>query len=450
MKMNKNELLQRFKSNLDLLLHEKQHMLLLLSVSGGIDSMLMATLMTYFDQPFEIVHLNFQLRGEEANLDEALVAAFAKKNERIFHAYRVDTKWYAAQHGVSTQMAARALRQEAWRELEMSGKKFLIAIAHHLGDSLETAILNLAKGTGIAGLSGIARAKANLIRPMLCFTRAEILFLAESMQVNWREDASNQSLDYQRNKIRHQVIPVLENINSALFQRFQVSARHIAEAAEIHRNYFLKESNKHFLLRNNIYEVSQRALQVHPYGQTLLYEFLKDKGFHEEQVQQIFQMMREGLSGKYIVMQDTTVLLNRRQLLIYPKSEQQNAAVLLHEEMEEIRFAAGILNVLSKGKLEHLKDANHAYLNQAQLQFPLIIRPWKKGDYFYPFGMKRKKKKLSDFLVNQKISMLQKEKTFVLISGEHIVWVIGMRIDDRFRVEANQENILHLKFSANE
>jgi tRNA(Ile)-lysidine synthase len=296
------------------------------------------------------------------------------------------------------------------------------------------------------GLSGIASTKDNIIRPMLCFSRAEIRFLAQEIQLSWREDASNQSLDYQRNKIRHQVIPVLEEINPALFRRFQLSARHIAEAAEIHRSYFKKEINKHFQKRHNTYEVTQRLLQVHPYGQTLLFEFLKGKGFHEEHVQQIFQMMQAGLSGKHISIQDTTVLLNRKHLLIYPKVHHDDSAVLLHEDMEAVSFANGQLSVLSAAKLEHLKEPMHAYLNMAQLQYPLSIRPWKKGDYFYPFGMNRKKKKVSDFLVDQKISMQEKKHTYVLLSGSHIAWVIGMRIDDRFRVDDPTKAVFHLKF----
>lgn len=438
--MNKNKPLpQRFKEHNAAKKLASQTKRVLLTVSGGLDSMVMCHLFSAVRYPFAIAHCNFQLRGEEANGDEALVKTLADAYGVTVLTKRFDTKAYAAEKGLSIQLAARELRYTWFEELRQEHKLDNIATAHHLNDNIETILFNLTKGTGIRGLRGIPVKQGKIIRPMLFASREEIEAYAKEHNIAYREDSSNASDKYTRNKIRHHIIPLLKEINPALEQTFADKIELFTELEGVYEKTLGKEAKQLFLQRRNDIYIPILKLKKVKHAGSALYEYLNEYNFTKEQVEDILASV-DGTPGKQFITDKARIIKDRQFFILSKLPEQNITAKLINEGDTELDLGDKKLTI-KQGDIKPTADKTIAYLDADKLQFPLIVRRWKQGDYFYPFGMKMKKKKLKKFFVDEKVSLTDKENIWVVESGERIVWVAGYRIDERFKVGAQTKQV---------
>lgn len=420
----------------------------LLTVSGGIDSIVMLDLFYRAGFPFSIAHCNFGLRGEESQADEDFVRQLAKKYGCAIHVNHFETKAFAKSTGTSTQMAARTLRYTWFEEVRKQYGYQWVATAHHVNDSIETTILNLVRGTGIVGLAGVPVQTGQVIRPLLFTAREAILQYIEEYHLSWREDSSNRSIDYKRNKVRHLVIPVLKELNPALEHSFLQSAEQIRAAANL-LDSFLSVWEKQAVveIKGQVFIDIAQVLKM-PEPVYVLGHMLKKYGFSYQQAEQLMISIAGGLSGKVFYSATHTLLKDRDHLVL--KKQEQNA--LTHVYIEAADEAVNLTNatlllesLVKENDFKLTKDANIGYFDRSRLTFPLLVRTWRFGDVFYPFGMGGRKKKVSDLLIDSKFSVFQKENVQVLVdqNGE-IVWVIGLRSDERYCVKEKTENILKI------
>ncbi len=407
---------------------------LLLTVSGGKDSVCMAHLLTKLDFPLAIAHCNFGLRGEESDGDEIFVKSLAEQLQVPFFAKRFTTKKYASEQAISAQMAARDLRYAWFAELGFDK----IATAHHQDDAIETLLIKKSRKASLEGLRGIAVRSGEVIRPLLCFSSKEIKSYLVENKLEWREDSSNASTDYQRNEIRWKVLPEMEqsnpNVREELLQEIADNEKRyqdlLTEKKRLQKDV-LQESN-------NSIEFHYSKLMQHPQKEELIYEFLKPFGpFNWPDV---FQLL-EAESGKQVCNDTYRLLKNRTTILITKTFVGFVLEQSITANCQEIQVPVSLQFSVLKGKEFQLeKDSTKAALDFDKLHFPLLLRRWEKGDSFVPLGM-RGRKKLSDFMIDEKFSIEQKENTWVLCSKEDIVWVVGHRIDNRYRVVAQTEKV---------
>jgi tRNA(Ile)-lysidine synthase len=418
---------------------------ILLAVSGGMDSIVMCHLFHQAQLPFAIAHCNFSLRGEESDADELFVRKLAKRYKVPFFSETFATELFARQEKISVQMAARLLRYQWFaRVLQTEGYDYL-ATAHHANDTIETVLLNLVRGTGIAGLHGILPKNGAIVRPLL-FARKEDMYayLVEN-QLVWREDSSNASGKYQRNRLRQDVVPVLKELNPALEDALQqtidkVTAveRLFAQEIERVRQMVIREQNNSIYLNYELLKAESEPL-------IKLAELLKNYHFSYVQARDIWQVL-DASPGKQFESPTHSLVKDRQQLVIVPKSL---------TEYQSFDVPAGQTRVQSRSFQLHLEELpisdftldpspEVACLDLETLQFPLKLRRWKPGDWFIPLGMKQKKK-LSDFLINEKVPLNLKDQVWVLTSANgSIIWVLGRRIDDRFKITDTTRQVLRI------
>jgi len=429
------KLKQHLNSNFPFLKGKK----LLIACSGGLDSTLMTILFKELKFDISLAHCNFSLRGVESDGDEKFVLNLADKLSILVFNKAFNTKQYAEDKKISTQMAARDLRYEWFEELcEKHDFDFLLT-AHHLDDDLETFFINLSRGTGLRGLTGIPDVNDKIIRPFLIFSRQEILNYAKKNSIIWREDSSNSKTDYLRNKLRLEVLPKFKNINKQTLQNFQVSQKHLAESQSLINDYMILVSNLVISKTKEGYQININKLKELPNTNALLYELLSPYGFTAwEDVSDLLSAQ----SGKQ-VFSSTHKLLKDRDVLFLSEihSEEGIHEYLISEGTTAIKSPLNL-------KFETVSaisgtDTNTVYLDRTKLQFPLELRKWEDGDYFFPFGLKGKKK-VSKFFKDEKLSLLAKENCWLLCSADEIVWVIGMRMDERFKVDSNTQEILKI------
>jgi tRNA(Ile)-lysidine synthase len=417
---------------------------ILLAVSGGKDSVALFDLFCEAKFNFTVAHCNFQLRGEDSDQDALFVQQLCKSRGIPFRGTTFQTQTFAKTHKLSIEMTARQLRYEWFEQVRQELDYQYIATAHHLNDSIETILLNLTKGTGISGLRGILAKKDHIIRPLLFTSRPEIENYLEEKQLEWREDSSNASNDYQRNLLRNEVVPLLKKINPNLEHTF---ARNIERLQAIESNFqknlssfkkaVSKEENDALLLKIQTIQEWQSAAYF-------LEETLKEFGFNYFQSKEIYHSLNKS-SGKTFHSATHTLTKDREYLIITTKEELSYEEVLIEEGTQEIEYYRLRLQI-SHASIEEWQ----AYLtterkpNAAKLKTPLSIRPWEEGDWFIPLGMKGKKK-ISDFLVDKKVSLHLKKTTFLLCSGNDIVWVIGQRTDERFKVWEGTKGVLRIE-----
>ncbi len=417
----------------------------LAGVSGGIDSVVLAHLLHEAGIPFAIAHCNFRLRGSDSDGDEVFVKNLAKQLGVEIFVRRFDTRKFAEKHGISIQMAARELRKEWFGSLMKNEGFDAIATAHHLNDSLETVLFNLAKGTGIAGLKGIPPRQGNYIRPLMFATRQMIEKYANSHGIAWREDRSNETVKYHRNLIRHEVIPVLKKINPALESTFVHSMEKIIAASSVFNE--VVHEKKAILLESTGrgYRINKNKLLESHEFQIILYEILKPFGFNYSQTFNLVSALRSQ-PGKVFESQEYLLTLDREYLFIDPKSENKNGQKSIEERTREV--TAGRIKLtfekLNRKDVKLNADSNTAFLDYDKLEFPLVLRPWKKGDFFIPLGMKGKKK-VSDFMIDEKIPLNLKNQVMVLQSGKNLVWIAGYRIDDRYKITDKTRRIYKVR-----
>lgn len=419
---------------------------ILLAVSGGVDSVVLVRLFKDAGFNFAIAHCNFQLRGSESDGDEAFVRELAGLNHVSCFVRSFDTKNYAAMHGVSIQMAARDLRYAWFADLIAEHGIKYIATAHHLDDSLETVLFNLAKGTGISGARGILPKQNNLIRPLLFASKEDILSYARNNGLQWREDSSNESTKYSRNLIRHEVIPVLKKINPSLVSTFMQTRQRLEDAEKVLMQKVDQVRSESFSFQGEDVYVPKEAIARQP--ATVVEELLKPYSVNWQQVQEILSGL-DGLAGKVFLSGSHQLNIDRSHLIISPlKGEVGEEYIQSQDEFvgnEVVKLRCYLAD--DTGKV--LRKKNEASVDFDRLNFPLKLRKWKEGDVFCPLGM-RGKKKVSDFMIDEKIPLNLKERVCVIESAGEVVWVVGHRVDDRFKVRPDTKRIFNMVMLQND
>ncbi|MDT0651005.1 tRNA lysidine(34) synthetase TilS [Autumnicola edwardsiae] len=416
---------------------------LLLAVSGGVDSVVLAYLCKAAKLEFSIAHCNFNLRGEESDGDEDFVIDLADELEVEVFVQNFDTETFAEEAKISIQMAARELRYSWFQELSSTLKFEYILTAHHANDNLETFLINLVRGTGLEGLSGIQMENDKIVRPMLDFSRKEIEIYAHKNSIQWREDSSNASTKYLRNKIRHDVVPVLEELNPQLLQGFSQTQSHLKESEALVEDYISLIYPK--VVKNGKfgYTLDINFLKKVPNTKAILYQLLKSFGFTEWS--DIHNLL-DAQPGKIVYSEEYRLIKDRDTLILTEINNAEEQVYTIAEGEDLLMLPFGKISFRTVKEIDEQRENTRIFVAKEKLQFPLKIRKWKVGDYFYPFGMKGRKK-ISDFFKDKKMSLPEKENTWLLCSGEEIVWVINHRADDRFAITADNQEIIRISCS---
>jgi len=415
---------------------------ILITVSGGMDSVTLSDLFHKAGYNFGIAHCNFGLRAEESDEDEAFVKKLAKKYKVPCYTEQFETQVFADKEKISIQMAARQLRYRWFEELRKKEGYAYIATAHQAGDVLETVLLNIVRGTGIAGMNGIRAKTGHLVRPLLFADREDIKEYMAEHQLGWREDSSNESTKYQRNYLRHEVVPLLKTLNPNIEHTLQTSVQRTGAAERVFRNYIdnlktrvWEEDKEAIYIKENLLPEADRA--------ALLYELLIDCNFSFADVKSI---VATEVTGKIIESPTHVLAKDRERLTLTPKSLGEYVSSYIAEgqtELHEKNLRLKITSVdITKFKLD--TEANTACLDYDKLIFPLQLRRWKDGDWFCPLGM-NKKKKVSDFLIDSKVAVNLKDKVYVLCSAGSIVWVVGRRVDERYKISDKTKTVLVIR-----
>ena len=429
----------------------------LLTVSGGKDSVAMLDLFCEANRNdgrfrFSVAHCNFQLRGKDSDDDQIFVENLCKENKVVFHTKTFETKTYAKKNKVSIEMAARTLRYEWFESIRQELNCDYIATAHHLNDSIETVLLNLTKGTGISGLKGISAKKGHIIRPMLFASRREIDDYVTKKNLSWKEDSSNASNDYQRNLIRNEVVPLLKKINPNFDETFARNLERFHSLEADFRKNFNQFKTMVMREENGIYFLKIANVKHWQSANYYLEELLKEFGFNYFQSKKIFNSL-DRLSGKMFYSEHFTLLKDREELVISPpsSSEQTKSIIIgLEESNKEITFDYfdNIIKftVLNIEEIDTNFERNNTILfaDFDKITFPITLRKWQEGDWFIPLGMNGKKK-ISDFLVDRKISLNLKKRIFLLTSQDATIWIINHRADNRFKLTDATKKVLKVE-----
>ncbi len=421
---------------------------ILLGLSGGIDSICLFHLLKNSGFNMSVAHCNFNLRGDEANGDEEFVTHIVKTNNIPFYSINFDTKKYAKENGISIQMAARDLRYNWFEKIRLENNFDYIAIAHNMDDVVETFIINLTRGTGIKGLTGIKAKSNNIIRPLLFASRKEITSFCSQKNYLFREDSSNISTKYSRNKIRHNIIPSFEEININFKNTIIETISRLSQVEDIYLSKI--ENTKNEIISSSedkIYLSVEKLLKLSSI-ETYLHEFLSPYNFNTQQISNIILSLNN-TSGKIFESSTHNLLRDRKFLIIEKNTEHKFSKAYIDKDENNIFSPIKLsLNSYSKEKdFKFSEELNTAYLDADKIEYPLIVRKWQQGDYFMPLGMNNLKK-VSDFFIDNKLSLYDKENTWILESSNKIVWIINMRIDDRFKITKKTKTILEIKFEA--
>ena len=420
---------------------------LLVAVSGGLDSMVLVYLCQKLDLNFSLAHCNYKLREIESNYDEGFIKSYAKTNSIELFTTSFDTNSYASLTKQSIQMAARKLRYE-WFELlqEQHGFDFVLT-AHHADDNLETFLINLSRGAGLEGLTGIPAINGSIIRPLLEFTRTEILDFATAKNLKWREDSSNKKVLYLRNNIRHSIIPLLKNINSSFMDSFNKSQKYLIESQSVLEDYILEIEDRVIasVAEDQIsYDINKILTLNNP--KAYMYLLLKPYGFTDWN--EIISLL-QAQTGKQIYSPSHRLIKNRNNLILCKINAQLKVNISIQNSDSLIKIPSYGINLhMDITNFLPVKSPESVILDVKTLNFPLTVRNWNEGDYFYPIGMKGKKK-LSKFFKDNKLSIVDKENTLILCSNDQVVWVLGMRADNRFMSTEKTINFLNISIKNN-
>ena len=420
---------------------------LLVAVSGGLDSMVLVYLCQKLNLNFSLAHCNYKLREIESNYDEDFIKSYAKTNSIELFTTSFDTNSYASLTKQSIQMAARKLRYE-WFELlqEQHGFDFVLT-AHHADDNLETFLINLSRGTGLEGLTGIPAINGSIIRPLLEFTRTEILDFATAKNLKWREDSSNKKVLYLRNNIRHSIIPLLKNINSSFMDSFNKSQKYLIESQSVLEDYILEIEDRVIasVAEDQIsYDINKILTLNNP--KAYMYLLLKPYGFTDWN--EIISLL-QAQTGKQIYSPSHRLIKNRNNLILCKINAQLKVNISIQNSDSLIKIPSYGINLhMDITNFLPVKSPESVILDVKTLNFPLTVRNWNEGDYFYPSGMKGKKK-LSKFFKDQKLSLVEKENVLILCSKDQVVWVLGMSADNRFISSKKTINFLKISIINN-
>ncbi|WP_299433010.1 tRNA lysidine(34) synthetase TilS [uncultured Maribacter sp.] len=411
----------------------------LLACSGGIDSVVLAHLCVNANLDFELAHCNFKLRGEESDKDEEFALKLGLNIGKKIYITNFETIDYSYLNKVSIQVAARELRYDWFSKIQQENAIKYLVTAHHADDNLETFIINLSRGSGIDGLKGIPHNTDVIKRPLLPFSQEQIMAYAQTNMLKWREDKSNADTKYLRNKIRHQIVPLLKELHPTFLDNFTNTQHYLEQTAAIVDNTLSKVKRSLFLSENNRYKISiEKLKELHPL-KGYIYGLFKSYGFTEWQN---VAGLLEAMSGKEIHSKTHRLVKNRGYLLLTTLEEVLNKEFVVKESMDAVKDPV-VMDISLVESVEE-RSLNTLYVDKETLKYPLTIRKWKKGDYFYPFGM-HGKKKLSKFFKDEKIDVLSKESQWLLCSDDQIVWVIGKRADNRFKITSETKHVLKFK-----
>ncbi len=434
-------MLEIFKEHITKKLFFLNESKLLIAISGGIDSVVLTHLCHKLKLNISLAHCNFNLRGKESDADEDFVLQLAEDLNLEVFVQRFDTEIYAKDNKVSIQMAARELRYNWFEELATQLQFDYILTAHHVDDNLETFLINFTRGTGLDGLAGIPEVNGNFVRPLLPFSSEDIKAYTKANNIKWRDDSSNKSVKYLRNKLRHEVIPILKEINPSLLQSFQSTLSNLNDTADIveeSTNTILKNSIETIDENHIAYKVSEFKKLNNP--KAYVFEVFKDYGFTEWN--DVVDLL-DAETGKHVFSQTHRLIKNRAHLLLSEINLEESISITVSDKVSELKTPFGVLH-FDEADAIFGRRINIIFVDKGELQFPLTIRKYKEGDVFYPLGMTGKKK-ISKYFKDEKLSLLDKENTWLLCSGEHIVWVINRRADNRFRVTENTKHILKIE-----
>jgi tRNA(Ile)-lysidine synthase len=414
---------------------------LFLAVSGGLDSMVLLHLLKQLPYEIAVLHCNFQLRGLESFGDQNFIQEYCDTNKIPVFITQFDTEAFAKDYKLSTQVAARELRYSWFYELLETENFDYILTAHHADDNLETFIINLARGTGLDGLTGIPEENDKIIRPLLPFSREEILKYAQENNIQWREDSSNASNKYLRNKIRHDLVPILKEINPNFLNAFQKTQSFLQEAQVMVEDASIMIYQQVAKEMEDDIHFDLVQLKKLPNYKSYLYQWLNEFGFVAWN--DIYDLV-DGQSGKQVFAAEFRLLKNRNTLILSPILEEgENEEYIINETDTDVNFPLK----LRLCQVDDITiDSNKAiFVAVEKIRFPLILRKWNEGDLFYPFGMQGKSKKVSKLFKDEKLSLIEKEKTWILCSDNQIVWVVGIRQDERFKIENTTTKILKIE-----
>lgn len=402
----------------------------LLAVSGGLDSSVLTYLFYQTGLSFDVAHCNFHLRGEESNLDMEFVKTIPYLSNNKIFIKEFDTFAEQKNSKLSIEMVARELRYK-WFE-ELAHEYDYVVTAHHADDNAETLLLNLTRGTGLKGLTAIPTFNTKIIRPLLAFTTQEIHAFATENKIAFRTDQTNFSTQFHRNKIRHQIIPVLKKINPKVIDTF-------SQNIEIFKTYYdffldtIKPLKKNYLeLKKDKYYISIKKLLIDKHAKLILYEILTDFNFNNRVINDIFYRLH-AQSGKYFYSETHQLLKNREELIISEKKEYQEWNIIINDIKKLENYGFSVELYKNQSKIVFTNDKKTIYVAKDKLAFPLYIKNWQAGDYFYPYGLSGKKK-LSDFFNDHKINRLKKGEIPILWSCDKIVWIVGYAADYRFSI----------------
>lgn len=420
---------------------------LLLAVSGGVDSAVLCELCHQAGFDFMIAHCNFRLRGEEGDRDEAFVTSLGVRYGVQVVVKPFDTQAYAAEKKVSIQLAARELRYTWFNELIAAGQARYILTAHHADDNAETALMNFCRGTGLQGLAGIPAIAGNTRRPLLTFSKEQLLEYARATELSFVEDSSNASSKYTRNLFRNEVIPLIAQAYPQVQSNLLDNIGRFTAIAALYD--YAVEGIKKRLCRPKGNEVHIPIRQLLSFdNRALIYAIISGFGFTEKQVEEVLKLAGSE-SGRYLSAPDGShrIIRHGHWFIISPVQSEVASTIIVEETDRQLVFPGGVLLLEAvKAPAQLGTDPQTAWLDADEVEFPLLLRRWKQGDYFYPLGMK-KKKKLSRFFIDQKLSKTQKEQVWVLEMNKKILWVAGCRIDERFKVTEQTRRILKISIA---
>lgn len=436
-------MLTAFEEHLKHHFPELYHQKILLAVSGGLDSMVLVDLCLKSSLNISIAHCNFKLRAEESDAEERFVVDFAKNHNLTVFSEQFDTNKFVENSKLSVQMAARQLRYDFFEQLRTQHHFDTLLTAHHADDNLETFFINLNRGSGIDGLVGIPEKNKHIIRPLLPFSRAQILSYAKANAVKWCTDSSNADVKYQRNHLRHELIPVLKTVFPSFMDALSTTQAHLKASQNLLQNH-LKDVEKKIIESSNSEEVHYSIVELKKLQplRAYLYPLFHQFGFTD--YDELFNLVN-AQSGKQIHSETHTILKNRLSLILTKKKSNERFYMIIEDKNAFINLDQfGLALQLQSCSVLKQSSQQTIFLDLDKIQFPLVLRSWSEGDFFHPSGMSGKKK-LSKYFKDEKLSLIQKAKVLLLCSNEAIVWVVGMRSDARFLATSKSKNILKIK-----
>ena len=407
---------------------------ILVALSGGADSVALTRILITLGYHCEAAHCNFELRGEESDRDEDFVRNFCRSLNIKCHSIHFETRRYAAQQSISIEMAARELRYNWFSKICEESDCQVVAVAHHKDDSVETMLLNLIRGTGINGLLGIRPKNGNVVRPLLCASRQEVVAYLHRMNQTYVTDSTNLEDEYTRNKIRLNLLPLMEEINPSVKDGLVKTSSYLNDISKVYQQAIKESIDRIFITPEK--EISIEKLMNEPAPQALLFEVLSPLGFNSTQVEEVYGSLN-GQPGKRFISSQWQVVKDREILLIEKVKTANDKPQIIFEE------------VLLTKEFVIPKDKNTACFDANKFKGVISIRKWEKGDYFIPFGMKGKKL-VSDFMTDSKFSLLKKEQQWVLSCNDQIAWLIGERTDNRFRIDDSTQKVIIAKLGKQE